>query len=129
MADAAEMGACDFVEHFAAPLPLQVICDMLGVPAADEKQIFDWTNVILGAGDPDFGGTFEALFEGALGMYNYAQALGQDRLDHPRRGPRVDPDARRRRRPAADARPSSARSSSSSPWPATRPPATPSAGA
>ena len=83
MADAADMGECDFVENFAAPLPLQVICDMLGVPAADEKQIFDWTNVILGAGDPDFGGTFEALFEGALGMYNYAQALGQDRLDHP----------------------------------------------
>ncbi len=83
MADAADMGQCDFVENFASPLPLQVICDMLGVPAEDEKQIFDWTNIILGAGDPDFGGTFEALFEGALGMYNYAQAIGQDRLDHP----------------------------------------------
>ncbi len=83
MADAAAMGECDFVENFAAPLPLQVICDMLGVPAADEKQVFDWTNIILGAGDPDFGGTYEALFDGALGMYNYAQALGQDRLDHP----------------------------------------------
>ena len=84
MVAAAEMGTCDFVEQFAAPLPLQVICDMLGVPAADEKQIFEWTNVILGAGDPDFGGTFEALFNGALGMYNYAQALGQERLEHPR---------------------------------------------
>jgi methyl-branched lipid omega-hydroxylase len=83
MADAADMGRCDFVDNFASPLPLQVICDMLGVPAADEKQIFDWTNVILGAGDPDFGGTFEALFEGAQAMYSYAQALGQDRLDHP----------------------------------------------
>ena len=83
MVDAASMGECDFVENFASPLPLQVICDMLGVPAADEKQIFDWTNIILGAGDPDFGGTYEALFDGALGMFNYAQALGQDRLDHP----------------------------------------------
>jgi cytochrome P450 len=83
MSEAADMGSCDFVQNFAAPLPLQVICDMLGIPAADEKQIFDWTNVILGAGDPEFGGSFEALFEGALGMYNYAQALGQDRLDHP----------------------------------------------
>jgi cytochrome P450 len=83
MADAADMGTCDFVENFASPLPLQVICDMLGVPAADEKQIFDWTNIILGAGDPDFGGSLEALFEGALGMYNYALAIGQDRLDHP----------------------------------------------
>ena len=75
---------------------------MLGVPAADEKQIFDWTNVILGAGDPDFGGTFEALFNGALGMYNYAQALGQDRLEHPRDDLIVGPDARRRRRSAAE---------------------------
>jgi cytochrome P450 len=82
MVRAADLGTCDFVETFAAPLPLQVICDMLGVPAADEKQIFDWTNVILGVGDPDFG-AFDALFESALAMYNYAQALGQERLDHP----------------------------------------------
>jgi methyl-branched lipid omega-hydroxylase len=82
MMRAADMGACDFVAAFAAPLPLQVICDMLGVPAADEQQIFDWTNAILGVGDPDFG-AFDALLESALGMYNYAQALGQERLDHP----------------------------------------------
>ncbi len=81
---AAERGECDFVETFAAPLPLQIICDMLGVPAADEKDVFDWTNVILGAGDPDFGGSFEALFNAGLSMYNYAQALGEDRRDHPR---------------------------------------------
>jgi cytochrome P450 len=84
VAAAAERGECDFVETFAAPLPLQIICDMLGVPAADEKDVFEWTNVILGAGDPDFGGSFEALFNAGLSMYNYAQALGEDRRDHPR---------------------------------------------
>jgi cytochrome P450 len=77
-------GTCDFVEAFAAPLPLQVICDMLGVPAEDEKQIFDWTNVILGVGDPDFGGSIDDLGAAALGMFSYAQALGQDRLATPR---------------------------------------------
>ena len=82
--DAAEMGECDFVQQFAAPLPLQVIADMLGVPAADEKQIFEWTNQILGAGDPEFGGSLDALIAAAFGMYSYAQELGQDRLDHPR---------------------------------------------
>ena len=46
--------------------------------------MFDWTNVILGAGDPDFGGSFDALFAAAMAMYGYAQELGQDRLDHPR---------------------------------------------
>lgn len=84
VAAAAERGECDFVQAFAAPLPLQIICDMLGVPAADEQAVFDWTNVILGAGDPEFGGTFEALLGAAMGMYTYAQELGQDRLDQPR---------------------------------------------
>jgi cytochrome P450 len=84
VAMAAEQGECDFVQAFAAPLPLQVICDMLGVPEDDEQDVFDWTNVILGAGDPDFGGTFEVLVNAAMSMYGYAQALGQDRLDNPR---------------------------------------------
>ena len=72
------------MNQFAAPLPLQVICDMLGVPPSDEKQIFEWTNIILGAGDPEFGGTLEVLFNAALGMYEYAQQLGNDRLATPR---------------------------------------------
>jgi methyl-branched lipid omega-hydroxylase len=84
VARAAERGECDFVEAFAAPLPLQIICDMLGVPPQDEKDVFEWTNVILGAGDPEFGGSFEALFNAGLAMFEYAQALGQDRRDHPR---------------------------------------------
>jgi methyl-branched lipid omega-hydroxylase len=84
VAEAAEKGEVDFVQAFAAPLPLQIICDMLGVPAADEGDVFDWTNVILGAGDPDFGGSFEVLVNAAMSMYAYAQALGEDRRDHPR---------------------------------------------
>jgi cytochrome P450 len=76
-------GECDFVEEVAAPLPLQIICEMMGIPAEDEKQVFAWTNVILGAGDPDYGGTFEHLTEISLEMFNYAQALGQARLDRP----------------------------------------------
>ena len=83
VAEAREMGDCDFVEQFAAPLPLGVICDMLGVPEADEQQIFDWTNVILGAGDPDFASDLHALILGAAAMFDYAQALGEDRLKRP----------------------------------------------
>ena len=84
VADVKDRRECDFVEHFAAPLPLQVICDMLGVPPEDERQIFDWTNVILGVGDPDFGHSLDDLFNAAAGMYGYAQALGEDRLANPR---------------------------------------------
>jgi cytochrome P450 len=75
---------CDFVDQIAAKLPLQVICEMMGIPQEDEQQVFHWTNVILGAGDPDYGGTFENLMTVVLEMFQYAQALGEDRLATPR---------------------------------------------
>jgi methyl-branched lipid omega-hydroxylase len=77
-------GACDFVEEVAAPLPLQIICEMMGIPDDDERQVFAWTNTILGAGDPDYGADFGALLEQSVAMNAYAIALGEDRLAHPR---------------------------------------------
>jgi cytochrome P450 len=73
----------DFVDNIAAPFPLQIICEMMGIPESDERQILDWTNVILGAGDPDFGGTLENLITVALEIFAYAQALGEARLKNP----------------------------------------------
>jgi len=77
-------GECDFVAEVAAPLPLQIICEMMGIPASDTKQIFNWTNLILGAGDPEYGGSLEALMGAALDIFAYAQALGEDRVATPR---------------------------------------------
>lgn len=76
-------GSCDFVENIAAALPLEVICDMMGIPADDYAKVFHWTNVILGAGDPDFGGSYEALMTSAIEMFQYAQDLGESRRAHP----------------------------------------------
>jgi len=44
----------DFVADFAAPLTLSVLADMLGVPREDWKLMFQWTNQIAGATDPEF---------------------------------------------------------------------------
>jgi len=77
-------GACDFVENVAAPLPLQIICEMMGIPEADEKQVFAWTNIILGVGDPDYASTFEELIAASMEMNQYALDLGADRLANPR---------------------------------------------
>ncbi len=74
-------GSCDFVTELAAQLPLQIICEMMGVPPSDYDQIFHWTNTILGAGDPEFGETFDVFVKAAMDMFAYAQQLGQDRLD------------------------------------------------
>lgn len=76
-------GECDFVEEVAAPLPLSIICDMMGIPEEDHKKIFHWTNVILGVGDPEFVGSYEDLMTVALDMFTYAQALGEDRVKNP----------------------------------------------
>jgi cytochrome P450 len=74
---------CDFVAEVAAPMPLQIICEMMGIPAEDHQQILDWTNVILGVGDPEFVSTLDDLMNAAIKMFSYAQALGEDRVKHP----------------------------------------------
>ena len=75
---------CDFVREVAAQLPLQIICEMMGIPAEDHEQILRWTNVILGVGDPEFISSYEELIAAGLGMFQYAQALGEDRMANPR---------------------------------------------
>ena len=74
---------CDFVEHIAAALPLEVICDMMGIPAEDYSKIFAWTNTILGVGDPDFVTSYDDLMTHSLEMFTYAQTLGEDRRANP----------------------------------------------
>jgi cytochrome P450 len=38
----------DFVEHFSLPLPVQVICELLGVPAEDRHTFHAWSDGIMG---------------------------------------------------------------------------------
>jgi cytochrome P450 len=75
--------SADVVAEFSGPLPLEIICSMMGIPASDTGQIFDWTNTILGAGDPEFGGSYERLMEVSLAIFAYAQAMGEDRRANP----------------------------------------------
>jgi cytochrome P450 family 142 subfamily A polypeptide 1 len=51
----AERGACDFVRDVAAPLPLVVIGDLLGVDPADHERLLRWSDDLmrgLGSSDP-----------------------------------------------------------------------------
>jgi cholest-4-en-3-one 26-monooxygenase len=49
-----ETGSADFVENIAAELPLQAIAEIMGVPQEDRRKLFDWTNRMVGAGDPEY---------------------------------------------------------------------------
>ena len=79
----APMGECDFVTEIAAQLPLQIICDMLGIPAEKHQRVFELTNMILGVGDPEYSTTIEQLMASAMELYQLAMDLGQERLDDP----------------------------------------------
>lgn len=77
-----ERGECDFVRDLAVPLPMIVIGDMLGVPAADRDDLLRWSHGMLASlsGEPE---GFEAA-AAAFGEYvEYAHRVIADRRAEP----------------------------------------------
>jgi methyl-branched lipid omega-hydroxylase len=50
----ATQGGCDFTVEIAARLPLEIICDMMGIGPADYDTVFNASNVILSNGDTEY---------------------------------------------------------------------------
>ncbi|MGK8489725.1 cytochrome P450 [Nocardia asiatica] len=48
----ARAGSFDAVDHFAYPLPVTVICELLGVPLADEARLNAWSALLSRTLDP-----------------------------------------------------------------------------
>ncbi len=44
----------DLVESFAYPLPVSMICHLMGVPAEDHELFRDWSRTLIGVLKPDF---------------------------------------------------------------------------
>lgn len=51
-----DKGEFDFAAEVAAPLPLAVICDMMGIPESRRAMVRDTTSIILAGADPEFLG-------------------------------------------------------------------------
>ncbi len=79
-----EKGSCDFVTEVAAELPLQIICELLGVPQADRHQVFDWSNRLIGSDDREYEGSAETAFEASAELYAYFNQLAAERRVDPR---------------------------------------------
>lgn len=67
-------GTFDFVKEVAAPLPLQVICRMMGIPESEHAMVLEQSNIILSGGDPEVVGSQEE----ALGLFLTAGQLLSD---------------------------------------------------
>ncbi|MBI1813747.1 MAG: cytochrome P450 [Deltaproteobacteria bacterium] len=83
-----ERGECDFVEDIAALLPLEVICEMMGVPDADRRNVYEVGNRMVGFDDPDLqpDGQPSAMNDGqaaAAEMFMYAGHLLEKARTHP----------------------------------------------
>lgn len=74
----------DTVTDISAEMSLQVIADVLGVPAEDRMDVFRWSNAIgsLGIEDPDYAPTPEALGQAAAEMFAYCGELVEYRRKH-----------------------------------------------
>jgi len=51
---AAGLGECDFATEIATPFPLEIICDMMGVPPSQYATVLRCSNIILSNGDPEY---------------------------------------------------------------------------
>jgi cytochrome P450 len=85
----APKGSCDFVTEVAAELPLRIICDMMGIPESQHRFVFDRTNVILGAGDPEYtpdpdpAKIIPALLQAGADLSSLLQDLARHRREKP----------------------------------------------
>jgi cytochrome P450 len=61
----------DLVAGFSLPLPAQVICEMLGVPAADLEQFHAWSDAMIG----DWQRDADEIMTAAAELYGYFGTL------------------------------------------------------
>ncbi|HVX17762.1 MAG TPA: cytochrome P450 [Acidimicrobiales bacterium] len=83
VAEVAERGACDFVVDVAAELPLQAIAELMGVPQEDRKVIFELSNKLVGAGDPEYEVPPDEMGIAAAEMFGYAQEMATFKRANP----------------------------------------------
>jgi cytochrome P450 family 142 subfamily A polypeptide 1 len=74
-----EQGSCDFVKDVAAPLPIIMIGDMLGVAPEDRDDLLRWSDDMLkGQGSPDPAG-MERATDAFVGYTQYIHPVIADR--------------------------------------------------
>ncbi|MDH3213398.1 MAG: cytochrome P450 [Myxococcales bacterium] len=83
-----EKGECEFVEEVAAILPMEVICEMMGVPVEDRRRVYEIGNSMVGSDDPELQEDGEPrqkteAREAFAEMFMYADHLLKKAKEHP----------------------------------------------
>src|SRR4051794_2937539 len=85
-ADAGD-GSIDVVADLAAPIPLRVICDMMGVPDEDRAMVLAKSNIVLSGGDPDLiedqDDPLTAFLEAGMALAGVMERMAAERVEHP----------------------------------------------
>jgi len=80
-------GSGDFISDIAAAFPLEIICDMMGVPPSEYATVLRHSNIILSFGDPDIipegHDPILELLESGAALTGIMEELGKYRIDHP----------------------------------------------
>jgi cytochrome P450 len=83
----ADDGTLDVVADIAAPIPLRVICDMMGVPDEDRALVLAKSSIVLSGGDPELienqDDPLTAFLEAGIALAAIMERLAADRLERP----------------------------------------------
>ena len=80
-----ERGEAEFVEEIAAQVPVQMICEMIGLERADWPRMFEISNMLIGSrDDPDYQEDEGAAMAAAAEIYALCDAVAADRRQNPR---------------------------------------------
>ena len=77
----------EFVRDFSFRLPVDVVCDILGVPKEDRKLIRDWARLILGALEPTL--SEEQFKSGCSAVLNFKNYL-KDQVNLRKKNPHLN---------------------------------------
>ena len=81
--DVCEKGEVEFVEEIAAQVPVQMICEMIGLEKEQWPRMFELSNQLIGSrDDPDYQG--EDPMTASMEVYALCDAVAADRRTNPR---------------------------------------------